>query len=629
MKLKRLIIKNFRSYKEKIEIPIDDFTALIGKNDIGKSTILEAMEIFFNNKLIKLESSDACVHNSYKEVVIGCVFSNFPEQVILDSQSPTSFADEYLLNPLGELEIHKIYDCSLKSPKEAVHALCYHPQAQNANDLIKIKNTDLKKRARELGIDLGTIDQRSNPALRQAIRDQIPELQLEEQLVSLNEENAKSMWGSIEKLLPQFALFQADRPSKDEDSEVQDPMKFAIEQAIKTVEHDLEQIKETVHREVMDVATRTLEKLRQMDPALATELAPQFKSEPKWEGLFKLSLTGDDQIPINKRGSGVRRLVLLNFFRAEVERKQAVAGTSGVIYAIEEPETAQHPNNQKMLVEALLELSQTENCQVMITTHVPGLAGLIDIKNLRYIEKDFDGNRQITHNNDAVYQKIADQLGVIPDQRVKVFVCVEGPHDIRFLKHVSRMLRNLNPIFPDLENDPRIIMLHLGGSTLKDWVSSNYLKALGIPEVHIYDRDDGAQPKYISEVRMVNSRGNGSIAFYTSKREMENYLHPAAIAAEYNFELTFTEMDDVPAMVAKMQHEANSDNPWDLLDDRKMKNKVSQAKKRLNHEVAMKMTYEQLCEIDTSRDVESWLGAIMAILGIHEAHEMAAPSLEA
>lgn len=628
MKLKRLIIKNFRSYKEEIQLPIDDFTALIGKNDVGKSTILEALEIFFNNKLVKLESSDACVHNSDKKVVIGCVFSDFPDQVILDSQSSTTFTDEHLLNSQGELEIHKVFDCSLKSPKEAVYTLSYHPQAEHANDLIKIKNIDLKKRAKELGIDLDTIDQRSNPALRQAIRAQIPELQLKEQLVSLNEENSKSIWGSIEKLLPQFALFQADRPSRDDDSEVQDPMKFAIEQAIKTVEHDLEQIKESVHRQVMDVASRTLEKIRQMDSTLATELAPQFKSEPKWEGLFKLSLTGDDQIPINKRGSGVRRLILLNFFRAEVERKQASASNPGVIYAIEEPETAQHPNYQKMLVEALLELSKSEKCQVIITTHVPGLAGLIDIKNLRYIEKDYAGIRRITHNDDIVYRKIADQLGVIPDQRVKVFVCVEGPHDIRFLKHMSCMLRNINPIFPDLENDPRIIMLHLGGSTLKDWVSSNYLKTLGIPEVHIYDRDEGAQPKYLNEVNMVNSRENGSVAFYTSKREMENYLHPIAIAAEYNFELTFTDMDDVPAIVAKMQHEAHSDNPWDLLDERKLKNKVSQVKKRLNHEVAMKMTYEQLCEIDTSRDIESWFGAIMAILGIQEAYDMAAPSME-
>ncbi|EHQ61000.1 hypothetical protein PDENDC454_17098 [Paenibacillus dendritiformis C454] len=46
------------------------------------------------------------------------------------------------------------------------------------------------------------------------IFDQIPELQLEEQLVSLYKENAKSRWGSIEKLLPQFALFQADLPVK-------------------------------------------------------------------------------------------------------------------------------------------------------------------------------------------------------------------------------------------------------------------------------------------------------------------------------------------------------------------------------------------------------------------------------
>ncbi|WP_425339583.1 AAA family ATPase [Paenibacillus etheri] len=72
-----------------------------------------------------------------------------------------------------------------------------------------------------------------------------------------------------------------------------------------------------------------------MDPAIATELAPQFKTEPKWEGLFKLTLTGDDQIPMNKRGRGVRRFVLLNFFRAEVECKQADVVTPGVIYAIE------------------------------------------------------------------------------------------------------------------------------------------------------------------------------------------------------------------------------------------------------------------------------------------------------
>ena len=47
MKLKAVVLKNFRCYHKETHIPIGDFTALIGKNDIGKSTILEALEIFF------------------------------------------------------------------------------------------------------------------------------------------------------------------------------------------------------------------------------------------------------------------------------------------------------------------------------------------------------------------------------------------------------------------------------------------------------------------------------------------------------------------------------------------------------------------------------------------------------
>ena len=49
MKLEKLILKNFRSYSSIVEIPISNLTTLIGKNDIGKSTILEALEIYFNN----------------------------------------------------------------------------------------------------------------------------------------------------------------------------------------------------------------------------------------------------------------------------------------------------------------------------------------------------------------------------------------------------------------------------------------------------------------------------------------------------------------------------------------------------------------------------------------------------
>lgn len=46
MKLREVVLKNFRGYYRETRIPVDDLTALIGKNDVGKSTILEALDIF-------------------------------------------------------------------------------------------------------------------------------------------------------------------------------------------------------------------------------------------------------------------------------------------------------------------------------------------------------------------------------------------------------------------------------------------------------------------------------------------------------------------------------------------------------------------------------------------------------
>lgn len=55
MILKSVKLKNFRCYKDEVIVPFKEITGLIGKNDAGKSTILEALEIFFNNSIISCE----------------------------------------------------------------------------------------------------------------------------------------------------------------------------------------------------------------------------------------------------------------------------------------------------------------------------------------------------------------------------------------------------------------------------------------------------------------------------------------------------------------------------------------------------------------------------------------------
>ena len=65
MKIKNVAIKNFRGYSDEINSDFEDLTAFVGKNDIGKSTILEALDIFFNDGkgVTKLDKADLNVES--------------------------------------------------------------------------------------------------------------------------------------------------------------------------------------------------------------------------------------------------------------------------------------------------------------------------------------------------------------------------------------------------------------------------------------------------------------------------------------------------------------------------------------------------------------------------------------
>ncbi len=446
------------------------------------------------------------------------------------------------------------------------------------------------------------IDQRSNVQIRRAIWANEAALNLIPTKVSLDEEDGKKVWAKLKDELPLYALFQSDRASKDDDSEVQDPMKLAIKEAIASVQAELDHVKNIVQTKAQEVAQRTLDKLKEMNPELAQDLTPQFKSEPKWDSLFKLSLTDDNQIPINKRGSGTRRLILINFFRAEAERKQIEKNARGVIYAIEEPETSQHPTNQKMLIEALIDLADKPNCQVLLTTHVPNLAGLIPVNNLRFIKNTTTGKSVTNTCTDATLEDISNQLGVLPDKRIQLLLCVEGPTDVDFFINISKVLNAIDPTIPNLETEKRVAILPLGGSTLKQWVDNYYSRNLQLPEVHIYDRDIATPPTYQGAVDGVNARTDGSWATLTNKREIENYIHPDAIQEIFGVTITFTDTCDVPTILCNAVNLVATNSYCKLGGSR--------AKRLINELATPRMTMARITAIDTANEIDNWLRQI-------------------
>lgn len=251
------------------------------------------------------------------------------------------------------------------------------------------KNSDLKKLLTD---DIECTDKTKNAIIRKAIWDYYSEdLQLNEVEIEVAKLDAKNTWEQLRNYMPLYTLFQSDRKNSDGDSEVQDPMKIAVQEILKDSElkASLDKVAEEVEKKLNEVSSRTLEKLNEMNPEIAESLTPIIPTPDslKWVDVFKsVSIACDEDIPINKRGSGVKRLVLLNFFRAEAERRKREENIPSVIYAIEEPETSQHPSHQRKLIDAFIELSNTDNTQVVMTTHSPAIVKLLDFEHLQLVK---------------------------------------------------------------------------------------------------------------------------------------------------------------------------------------------------------------------------------------------------
>ncbi len=361
MKLENVKIKNFRGYQTETDIPISNLTAFIGKNDAGKSSILDAFEIFFNNSIVSCEKDDLNIEADNYNIEITCTFYEFPTEIIIDAAHPTTLQSEYLLNENNKLEIKKVFPATSAKPKEKIYIVCNHPTVENGNDLLTLKRVELRQRADALNIPQSDYNGNVNSTIREAIWNSLGDLNSEEIELLVDKEDTKKVYETLKVYLPIYALFQSDRQSKDDDKEVTDPMKIAVQQALSDLNAEIEYIKTQVRNKAIDTANRTLSKLKEMSPELANELIPEFKTEPKFDSQFKLTIKSEENIPINKRGGGIRRLILLNFFRAEAERLREQHQGRQIIFAFEEPETSQHPDHQEMLIQAFMALSNPGN----------------------------------------------------------------------------------------------------------------------------------------------------------------------------------------------------------------------------------------------------------------------------
>lgn len=608
MKLVKMSLKDFRGYG-RLEVEFHPkMNVIIGKNDVGKSTIMDAMNIFFNED-IKAEIIDCNTKSVDMKMEIGASFElDDDELIIIDASNPTSLKEEYLLNDKGHLEIIKVINASGKSITQkstSVYIQARHPKLKE-QPLITYKQEDLKKLLNEYKDEIenhSEVNKSKKADMRKALfshlinEDTIFENKLIN-ILDIQDESLKT-WDKLKANLPLFTLFQSDRSNTDGDKEVQDPMKAITKQVLSDLQTELDNIRDEVVRKVEQIGEGTIEKLKEFNSEIASQLKtiPELKS---WDSLFKFSLDTDDNIPLNKRGSGVRRLILLSYFRDQAEKSARQKGKKQIIYAIEEPETSQHPDYQSMIIDSLTKISEQDNHQVFITTHTPEIARMVDKDSLILVKKDSEGNPQVVVNEELKLREISSTLGILPNVHSKLVICVEGPNDIKFLQNINKSVSELREII-DIERSD-ISICDLGGSRLINWINKDHFRNSNIKEYHLYDGDI---PKYKAMIDKINSESDGRRSGSITKlREMENYIPINLIEEEFDCNLSkyrdsWKEFD-LPKYL--------KDNCMKSIKDLDKREIV--IKEIINNKLAKKLNYEGLQEHGVYDEIREWFETI-------------------
>lgn len=531
MRLAKFRIKNFRGYKDK-KIDFTDFTTFVGINDSGKSTIFEALDIFFGNS--RIEKSDRTV-NSTDDVELTAYFSDLPREIKLET-IPTTLKEEFLT--LNDDNSDKDYlvlrqKYSGEGLKLSEFLVSTFPSDESVQNIHTSKITALRKAFSSLIVD---VDKRKSTEIRKvALQDAAKRSGLETTEISLNGNGSlKDIASVIHANLPMYQLFKSDRSNTDADSEIQDPIKAIIKTALlhKDIQDKLVDISNDIEESVTNITNKTLGMLREMDNSLSNDLNADFK-QPHWSSVFKFNLDTDSGIPLNKRGSGVRRLILLNFFRAEARRKLEQSEKEqnneiNIIYAFEEPETSQHPKFQTMLIDSFKTMSDLDHVQVCITTHSPAIAKIVPKAGIRLVKKEA-GEANVLSGETAIGEVIA-QLGIVPNiklypDQLDCVVLVEGPTDVLFFQYIYDKWSSKT----DSEKSKTVFISGGGSSSILDVLNSKFIKQLNLKKkVMIVDGDkagsDSKQKADENNNLKIIQLNKSTIEFYLPYEDVQNAL---------------------------------------------------------------------------------------------------------
>lgn len=432
MLIKEVEISSFRSIKHQVITNIENILVLIGKNNSGKSALLQAINAFWGNYNIDEDDFYKNKDTIANEIEIRVVFyidESFYSKVIDSEKLGIKFfvSTKTMYNKNKEKFENKSYEEieQLIENKNYDEIIKYYGDC--INDLLKISDS-------QFSIKMKYVKGDKSPKYYNIIDEEIKSFTsilpgisfIDDDRNFLEEENCqkKSKSGdifnnlilNIEKQSISSNLNKIYKKNT-KDLTVND-LKMLLQNK---VQNDISNIENTITTIFNENYSENLKIKYESDIDLTKSINISTKM---YNELIK------NDIRVSNVGAGIRSIYILSLLQAYND----VFEKSGNIFLIEEPELYLHPELQIKMAEILYEISKTN--QVIYTTHTTMMTNNINISQIRkvtYEQPTLESNYGLT-----TIDEIIKELGYSTKDILNVdFVfLLEGKQDVYRLKMV-------------------------------------------------------------------------------------------------------------------------------------------------------------------------------------------------
>jgi predicted ATP-dependent endonuclease of OLD family len=495
MKLERVIIEDFKSIK-KLNINVHNLTCFIGKNESGKSAILEAINYLnFPKQKLKIELTNK---NSkrYEEDKFPSITAYF----LLD-EDYNSLLEETIPFEFDEKRNSKPNEFNFKWLRLTVAG----DKFENIEiDLVHGNNKSFKISSRVSGPELNKLKNKIFDII-------IPNIEL------FNNDGLTLNPITFDQLIQDQPLSESFRRL------------FAIGGIKNTTGINISNV-EKLYDKLAVVSQKITELLQEnynQDKSLRVDVA-YFSNQ----FLIKFKDDSNRSYSLNERSLGFQyffAFLINKTYLSKIESKKN-------IFLLDEPGVSLHPEGARDLIKVFEEITKKD--QLLYTTHNPFLAYRKKPDNLILVKRNgLNGTELLTKTYNNKYQVLRKELGLLLNDSFLVNdtnLIVEGNSDKYLLHYVIHEEEELEPL----------TWVHIfSADTVTDVVPSvRYLNSLGLKGFVLTDADQAAKleiakPKFkkhiIDEKKWTYCTLNKIIGD-DQPRTMEDMLDPSKYVDAYN-----------------------------------------------------------------------------------------------